>query len=469
MLAALALASSAFAVKEKHHNNLETRTGTLEREIANLKEQIKNMKDIKAEQGLNTKAFVEPYAHGSAVVTSPLIGIRDAYDASDLMVNLPSANEDLMFLLERQKVIHYTDANSIDIPRRPVIALSGAVEGKVVYNHDYNATGLMDVDLSRAEIDVVGEINPWITTAILVTYDSSKLPDSSRVTNSGLQVNNGFITLGNLDKVPLYFTIGQIFLPFGDYSNFMVTTPLTSMLGKTKQRAAVLGFFKEGFNASVYTFQGDTHVSDSVDTLKRGGANLSYTFKRNDVKVGFGVGYIGNLAESQGMQTTYLPVDQFPGFSNNENMFKRAPAINIHGRCEIGKPGNQFDFLAEFVGASRHFDVSDLTFNSQGAKPTALDLEGQYEFLAWTKPASISIGYGRTWQALALNLPEHDYFVALHTSIWKDTIESLEYRRDVNYSSSDYATGGVHNGSTVIKPVGSRHRNVVTAQFGVYF
>ena len=55
----------------------------------------------------------------------------------------------------------------------------------------------------------------------------------------------------------------------------------------------------------------------------------------------------------------------------------------------------------------------------------------------------------------------------LNAVIWKDTIESLEYRHDVNYGSGDTASGA-GTAVTTGKALG-RSSDLVTAQIGIYF
>jgi hypothetical protein len=65
-----------------------------------------------------------------------------------------------------------------------------------------------------------------------------------------------------------------------------------------------------------------------------------------------------------------------------------------------------------------------------------------------------------------LFIPKESFSAEITTSIWKDTIEGLEYRHDKNYSASDSSSG-----LGFPTPVGSQgsSQNTVTAQVGVYF
>lgn len=64
-------------------------------------------------------------AIGSTVTTSPFLGLRSAFDASDLIVNLPTMNEDLRFLKEKVLVEKKLNCYGLRLPDRPIIELGG--------------------------------------------------------------------------------------------------------------------------------------------------------------------------------------------------------------------------------------------------------------------------------------------------------------------------------------------------------
>ena len=67
----------------------------------------------------------------------------------------------------------------------------------------------------------------------------------------------------------------------------------------------------------------------------------------------------------------------------------------------------------------------------------------------------------------SLSIPESSFLSVFNISIWKNTIESFEFRHDTNYSCSDIAGG---NGAIppIINSAGGS-RNTYTLQLGVYF
>jgi len=218
--------------------------------------------------------------------------------------------------------------------------------------------------------------------------------------------------------------------------------------------------------AAAYIFQGDTHAG-ATNRVNNGGINLGYRFTHSKWGGDVGAGVIGNIADSVGMQAVANSTNTFNGFggvngTGNERIAHRVPAYDLRAMLDFG---STYDLLLEFITASTAFNSNDLTMNSHGARPKAFNSELSYSFQTFARPTAIAIGYGFTKDALALQLPAQRYSVTVNTSVWKDTLQSLEFRRDMNYAQSSFASG-----SLVPAPKSSGQPNsVVTAQFDVFF
>lgn len=467
---------------------INTRTLQLEAEVKQLRAQLVELKKsnnkkvvgtaplVKASQGhvdSKNRRQVLIKMGATPVVSSPYIGVHSQYDASDLIVNIPSYNQDLQLLQQQKKMQDAFIQKGVKTPLAPVMVLSGKIEGQVSGNRAANGARSTNVDLSGTELDVIGHFTPWLTGFIALNYDNAA-PNAgvvggstvTRTDNSRIFLNKAWITLGNLNVSPFYATIGQRFL-FGQSTSFMISSPLTMLLTRIKARALSLGYQHAGDNGvygTVYTFKGDSTTGNT--NINQFGGTLGYQFKNNSFSSDIGVDYVSNIADSQGLQNTGNP-GVFGGFgasSQFERLVNRVPAIAAHGRATIGS----FFLVGEYTGAVKTFDQANLTFNGQGARPQAINVEGAYLFKAFDKPANFVLGYGQTRDALALNLPERRLISAFNISIWKDTIASLEFHRDTNYSTTDFATGQYAINPKTIVTTG-RFSNTLTAQFGVYF
>ncbi len=415
-------------------------------------------------------------AAGSTVTTSPFLGLRSAFDASDLIVNLPTMNEDLRFLKEHVLLDKKLKCYGLKLPDKPIIILGGKIEAIAFLQEDNcrNATN-SDIDLSTVRLDVLVEVSRCVHAFMALNMDTSAFNllnnssldiqlagGGSRVSNSRVFVTRAFVTVGDLDCLPFYFTIGQMFVPFGRYASNMVTSTLTQNLGRTNERAILFGFYKNGLYGSVYAFKGESNIN--APGINQWGTNWGFEKSWDKGSLNIGAGYIANIADATRFQVTGASKG-FLGFgigSAHEILAHRVPAYDVHGEFSFGK----FNLFSEYIWTSRGFDIRNLSFNGHGASPTASNLELAYNFKIATAPASVAIGYGTTSEAFALNLPKSSFLAVFNVSIWKNTIESIEFRHDKNYDICDFAGG---NGAIrVIHGIGGS-RNTYTAQIGVYF
>jgi hypothetical protein len=415
----------------------------------------------------------------SFVSTGPYIGVPLVYSGSNLIINSPSVNEDVT-LLNMRKAIH-ARMEALGRPYEDEFAhllLSGILEGQVYYQDPGVGPTSSNINLSTAELDgyLLGPSH-WLSGLFAFAYDDSTGPsegslnNNSPTQNSRLFLSKAFITIGNFTDSPLYGTIGQLYVPFGTYSSNMVSNPLTKTLGRIKARAIVMGFQQRGDDAlyaSGFIFQGDTHVG-ATSRINNGGFNVGYRFNAGKISGDFGGGGIVNIADSVGMQNNGNSSPLFGGFgavnNGNETIAHRVAGLDLRALFSVA---DNWDFLGEYIGSIGSFSMNDLTYNSHGARPQAVNAEIAYTFTAFTKPTSFAFAFGKSWNALALELAAQRFSVVLNTSWWKDTLESLELRHDQNYAASDFATGTSSNPTTPIFGTG-KPDNIVTAQFDIYF
>lgn len=422
---------------------------------------------------------------GRALVsTGPYIGVPLEFSGSSLIINSPNINEDVTLLDMRKKInCRYNELNIPEDEQHSHLILSGELEGQIGYLRAGHGASSSDIDLTTAELDgyVLGPSH-WTTGLITFGFDNSGASylGNSRISNSRVFVNKAFITIGDFQKSPAYLTIGQLYVPFGVYSTNLVTPPLTKSLGRTKNRALVLGYWGQRPNdvyASAYIFRGDTYAESQCGSLScrinNGGLNFGVKLSLWDKMVTgkIGAGVIANIADSVGMQSaafgnpTPLPP---PPAQSNENIVHRVPAYNINLLLNLG---DHWNVIAEYVGASTPFNVVDMEINNIGAKPFAARGELSYSFKTCRFPSSVAVAYGHTHDVLALALPKDRYSVVFNTSFWRNTLESLEFRHDVKYPSSYTASGkGVSPISSSLTPaLLGRPDNAVTLQMDLYF
>lgn len=410
------------------------------------------------------------YIAGTPVVTSPYLGDRPAFDGSDYIVNISSINRDIRLMQQRRRLYDTYQKMGYPVPNVPIVAISGKSEPIASFSRPFNGQSTGDINLGASELDVAAALNEYVEAFMSLAYDDSPSTISGqRLQNSAYGLNLGFVNIGNLDETPFYFTAGQLYAPYGRYSSAMISSPITLALARTKTRPFIFGYKsqeEQGPYASTYAFVSDTTLGHSGV----GGVNLGYTIHQGVLTGDVGAGLIGSIADSQGMQDTgSAPGTTFGGFgslTNGNELVGKIPGLNVHGNLSF----DRYSLTAEWVGVSRAFRPQDLSFNGQGARPAAAQLEGGVTFMAFNKPASMALGYQWSKDTLALNLPERRISGVFNISIWKDTVESLEYRHDIDFSSNTFANGAAAPGSTNANTIGTgKVADTLIAQIGVYF
>jgi hypothetical protein len=420
---------------------METRTAEMEREVKDLQAELAKLKRKKTSASYGFIPIVtSPYLEGANSNSLAL-------DPSGLIVTLSGYNQDLGLLKQRQALGKFF--------KQGLVQVSGILEAQAVAMRNPDGTHASDIDLSEAEIHLHADLSPWVMGFVSIAYDNTQLPNTNtRLTNSSVYLDKGFITIGNLDKAPVYMTVGQRYVAFGHYDNYMATAPLTRLLGRVRARQISVSYqhpSNTGLYATIFTFRGDTQVLPGRHINQIGGS-LGYEFKNNAIKADVGIDYINNLADSEGMLAL--------AFDQNPNLVKRAPAVAIHAKIGFG----DYTFITEYIGAVTPFDARNLSFNGVGAKPQALDTVLVYSFTSWKKPSDFSIGYTKTRDALALFFPERRISANYNIVVLKNTILSVEYRRDQNYALTNTATA-----QGAPRPVDGGYSNTVTGMLTYYF
>lgn len=404
---------------------------------------------------------------GTPVVSSPYFGVQTQFDGGDLVVNASSVNKDVALLNVRRDFYKALRAHGLRAPSHTIIELSGFIEPVVFFRNDFTRDYQSDIDLGAAELDIFGAINPWTSVFVQMAYDGSRTMPK-RTANSRIQIDSAFATFGNLTYAPWYATIGQLYVPFGQYSSTLITRSLARDLGRTKERPIVLGMdIRESVyhaNASVFAFQGDTKKGGDPTTppdhINGGGANFSFAYAGTPFFWDAGVSYITNLAESDGMQGRAFGTSQA-----NEVLKHRVPGLDLRGKLGY----KQVHVGTEYVTALRHFSATNLSYQGTGASPSALHVEGVFKFALGEaqKPGAIVIGYDHSREAAALGFPQDRYSIGASYAPLRATIVSVEYRHDSNYTTSALPAA-VQTVGINTAPLG-RDANTFTVQLDIFF
>ncbi|MGC1182200.1 LbtU family siderophore porin, partial [Legionella sp.] len=304
---------------------------------------------------------VVTYIAGTPVVTSPYLGARPAFDGSDYIVNISSINRDIRLMQQRRQLYDAYKSIGYPIPKRPIIALSGKTEPAGMINSTYIGNTGADLTLASNELDVAAALNQNVEGYLSISYDESPPTVGPRVANSKFRLNLGFVNIGNLDRSPIYFTAGQLYVPFGRYASSMISPPLTLNLARIKTRPFILGYKSQestGPFVATYIYRSDTSLGKSGV----GGTNVGYSFIYEGMTGEAGLSYISSIADSSGLQITAANPGTFEGFSSllhGNEAVRKIQAMDVYGTVSYGR----FNVAAEWVGAIESFRIQDLSFN----------------------------------------------------------------------------------------------------------
>jgi len=416
--------------------------------------------------------LTDRFEHPITVTTSPLLGPATG-GAGNVLEQGSKDNQQLTMIQQRAALMKFLRKEGDNDLYRPILELSGGLEGQL-YGVDGYGKGAepRGINLSTAEFDVNGVVGPWASGFMALDYDNSPVSSGNRQPKGTVFLDRGFVTLGNLNRFPLYVATGEMYVPYGRYGSLMLTTPITQSLARTKSDAAMVGFYRKGVYAELFGYNGE-QISGTHHIFKQGGVDAGYKRKfgpnaTDSFRVGASIE--SNMADSQGLQDTGANdnTGQFQGFefNNANNIRHRVPAYALYGNLNY----KNWAFITQFVSAFSSFNVNDLSFGDaggalSGARPEAAHFEINYTVHFLNKPFTFGADYGQSWESLAANLPKRSYTADIQTSWFRNTLETIEYRHDDDYSNNKSASGAA---ATRLNGTG-KTRNSYIAQLGAYF
>ena len=175
-----------------------------------------------------------------------------------------------------------------------------------------NATGNYNsgegVFLTTANLDVMANINQWTQTYMVIN-----------ATQNSIKLQQAFVTFGNLDKFPMFVTVGKNRMPLGTFAG---GGPWVSGISQALFRPAritnvTVGYYKDGLNTNLSVFStkaekgaqtGQATGTPSTMPTEPANGNYSGNFLYSvfyngvisDTKVAYGVnaGYLYNMANT---------------------------------------------------------------------------------------------------------------------------------------------------------------------------
>ncbi len=254
-----------------------------------------------------------------------------------------------------------------------------------------------EAGIHSAQFSLMANMGDWVTAYSEFLYDPQQSFGGGTITDlnrNQVQLRQGYITIGNLDKSPFYFTLGKMATPFGltDTVNPFTASTTWHAFGGLAY-GVMLGYSENGLNVRAELVQGGaqfraanvpiegTSVPSKLNNYVLDG---SYTFSLGD---GNDTAMIGASYERGSAYCQNYPVFHFIP-CDEEN-----PAWAVYSKLTVG----QFTFIGEF---NKTTDLWPGTFNPHpdlsqfaASKVSSIGLGGKYETSINGKRIDYSLEY----------------------------------------------------------------------------
>jgi len=259
----------------------------------------------------------------------------------------------------------------------------------------------------------------WFKGDLLITWDDE----------TPLEIDEGFVTVGETETFPLFLAAGKLTLPFGLFETSMISDPLTQEMGEIKTYATVLGIEWRGLYASSFIYDGSTiDGDDDGRDLKVFGAGAGYLYEEDDVVFMAGGGWIENIADA----------DSFSEFLDEDNLHlkDRSPGAVVYSLLGYGP----LTLTAEYVAALEHVEVTDEDEVVDLGRSEAWNTEISYRIELEAVEAIAALTYGQS-DSLGGLLPKKRLGGGITVFPLPYLKLAVEYLREYDYSVSKGGTG----------------------------
>ena len=315
------------------------------------------------------------------------------------------------------------------------LSFSGLIEVEANVGDNFDGDSESDIVLATVELAIDAQINEWVNGHILLLWEEDD--------TEPIDVDEGIITIGNMEKYPVYLAVGKLYVPFGNFESNMIQDSLTLELGETRESAVQVGFELAGFYGSVYAFNGDIKEINDSEKVECYGASMGYGFENDDISFDVGLDWINNIADSDGL------TDALNDFAGIDEIDEYVGGLAAHLIVNFGP----VMLIGEYVGAIDDFEEGELAAGRK-MNPESWNAELAFTNEVMGKEATFALGYQGTNDAVGA-LPEDRYLAAISVEILENTFLALEYLHDDDYSKGSGGTSG--------------NADVVTAQLAIEF
>ena len=316
------------------------------------------------------------------------------------------------------------------------INISGVLEAEAGYEKIDPAEGdeetSSDIALATMELGIDAELNEYVSGHVLFLWEEDD--------TEPIDLDEGIITISGGGDSAAYFSVGKMYIPFGNFESNMISDPLPLEIAETRESAVLVGFERNGLYGALFIFNGDVDEDGEESQIDNFGATVCYEMENDDFALNAGIGYINNIIDSDGLTDAFDEErDALADISEDAfiELKDYVGGINAYAALGLGP----FSLLGEYISALddpefNQFDGTLETVEKMDAFK-AWSIEAGYAFTMGEKEAVAALSYQGT-DNLEDILPESRILGSLGVAIFENTSLALEYAHD-EYENDDEA------------------------------
>ena len=364
--------------------------------------------------------------------------------ASEMMLNNQGGvNRELGLLKARQKG---TVANG-------TVTLGGQAQMDAIYSHvnqaanakysnvQSNSTGNKNAShlvVSHLDLDAIAAVNSW--TTVYADFGVANIGNKSTTASTGVQLNQGYLLLGNLSQSPIYGFMGKKSLDFGSFQtvNIYFAPMNRELFGSAVGNQVGVGYDSHGFNTTLTVMNGkqmsqnwnvpfsgattqtfsttnpsqigtDTNNANQINNFA---LNATYGMNSNGVDWNVGAGYLNGTA---------FTANNSDGTAKSSS---RNGAWDLNANVSVAK----FTVLAEYTATTKRTVIG----TGAAKKLSAWNLGGMYSFPLMGKKSDVSLSYS----AAKYDNTNSQWTAGFRNETFKNVWMGLEY----NYAKTQVST-----------------------------
>ena len=294
------------------------------------------------------------------------------------------------------------------------------IGGKIEVDGNYQSQGIgSSLSISTVELSMDVRLNTWSKARVVLLHEEDADQD--------VTLDEATITFGNTDEFPVYLKAGKMVVPFGNFSTQMLSDPLTMTMAEINENAIQAGFNRDGWNGSIYWFDGAAGIEDEENKVDQLGLHFGYIFGSDNWDLDVGLSYINSIESSNALFATLTN-----GVVKDYTAALGAHAVVMHG---------PYTMIGEYISA-----IDDLTASD---RPRAWNAEVGFAFGFLGKEANVALGYQGTEEAEFIKMPEQRFLSGLSVALDEHALLGLEFHRDQGGYVSQNQTDATINSVTL--------------------